>query len=331
MNSFKETAPVAAEGFGLAAVAGYVNVAVLGFFAFDPQPGHASALANAQVPVSHMTGAFSRLGIDLARGKWADLIPVSSIVIGFFLGALITGTVIGNLRLHHARRYGLILIGEGFVLLAAGALWSRGDWPALTLCALACGLQNAMTGFYRGMMLRTTHVTGLVTDIATELGVMIRGHHIRVWRMLLQASILAGYFLGGWAGAAAFLTMEKHRAGSAFTLNLPYLVKPGALAIQLDAAAFTLLIPALVCLVAGLSYVRWLNRKFGTYAALGDPLGPDYAMPTRPVDEKSREDGGLVQPVIDATARARVALRALSRRTTGASRDAKDADAAPKR
>ena len=292
MNSFKETAPVAAEGFGLAAVAGYVNVVVLGFFAFNPTPGHTSALASAQVPVSHMTGAFSRLGIDLARGQWSDLIPVSSIVAGFFLGALITGTVIGNLRLHHARRYGLILIGEGFVLLAVGALWSRGDWPALTLCALACGLQNAMTGFYRGMMLRTTHVSGLVTDIATELGVMIRGHNIRVWRMALQASILTGYFLGGWAGAAAFLTMEKHRAGSAFALKIPYLVKPGSFVFQLDAAAFTLLIPALVCLVSGLWYIRWLNRRFGSYRELGDPLADDYVMPTVPVDQAAQDAPG---------------------------------------
>lgn len=243
MNSFKETAPVAAEGFGLAAIAGYVNVVVLGFFAFRLDGAADKVLPNVQVPVSHMTGAFSRLGIDLAKGVWVDLIPVGSIVLGFFLGALIAGAVIDNLRLHHARRYGLILIAEGFVLLVAGGLWDTGRWQALALCAFACGLQNAMTGFYRGMMLRTTHVTGLVTDLATETGVLLRGHKVRPWRMALQSTVLAGYFLGGLCGAAVFLFLGRHG------------IRP----------AFTLLVPALVCLVAGLLYIRWLNRKFGAY------------------------------------------------------------------
>lgn len=316
MNSFKETAPVAAEGFGLAAIAGYVNVVVLGFFAFNTA-GHASALSNVKVPVSHMTGAFSRLGIDMALGNRADLIPVGSIVAGFFLGALITGATIGGLRLHHARRYGLILIAEGFVLLAAGALWNMGDWPALTLAALACGLQNAMTGFYRGMMLRTTHVTGLVTDIATEVGILLRGHRIRAWRMALQASILGGYFLGGWGGAAAFLLMEKLRAGSAFVLNIPYVFKSGSFVVRLDAPALTLLIPALACLVAGLSYIRWLNRRFGSYADLGDPLSENYVMPSAPVSAKGKGDDGLAHPVIAAGEHTRRMLGALRSLTKG--------------
>ncbi|MEQ9570222.1 MAG: hypothetical protein RLN75_08550, partial [Longimicrobiales bacterium] len=45
-------------GVGLAALAGYVNVIALGVFA---------------VPVSHMSGAVSRLGIDVATGNAADL------------------------------------------------------------------------------------------------------------------------------------------------------------------------------------------------------------------------------------------------------------------
>lgn len=242
MKSFKETSPVAAEGFGLAATAGYVNVVMLGFYTVKiASPG--SGLPAVQAPVSHMTGAFSRLGIDLAKGVSDDLLPVGSIVVGFFLGALVSGLAVGNLRLHHARRYGLILIGEGFALLAAGAFWDRGDWPALSLCAFACGMQNAMTGFYRGMMLRTTHVTGLVTDLATETGSLLRGHTVRPWRMALQCSILAGYFLGGAGGGAAFLLLERQG------------VRP----------AFTLLLPALACLTAGLLYIRWIDRRFGAY------------------------------------------------------------------
>jgi hypothetical protein len=61
--------------------------------------------------------------------------------------------------------------------------------------------------------------------------------------MALEGAILAGYFLGGVAGALMFLLLEQHGFG----------------------AQFTLLFPALACLVAGFLYIRWLNRKYGVY------------------------------------------------------------------
>lgn len=52
----------------LSLVAGYVNVVMLSFFA---------------VPVSHMSGAVSHLGILLSDIGFKDLLLVTSIVIGF--------------------------------------------------------------------------------------------------------------------------------------------------------------------------------------------------------------------------------------------------------
>jgi|GEM_PF-5134493 len=39
----------------------------------------------------------------------------------------------------------------------------------------ACGFQNALATHY-GLVLRTTHVTGLLTDLGTNLGMRLRGH-----------------------------------------------------------------------------------------------------------------------------------------------------------
>jgi uncharacterized membrane protein YoaK (UPF0700 family) len=40
----------------------------------------------------------------------------------------------------------------------------------------ACGLQNAMVSTYSGAIIRTTHITGTVTDLGAMIGQYLRGH-----------------------------------------------------------------------------------------------------------------------------------------------------------
>lgn len=59
---------------------------------------------------------------------------------------------------------------------------------------------------FRGAEIRTTHVTGLMTDIGTELGRLMYWHGSGTHRGRLRVlSLLAtGFFLGGLAGAFGF-------------------------------------------------------------------------------------------------------------------------------
>ena len=41
--------------------------------------------------------------------------------------------------------------------------------------AFACGLQNALTTSYSGAVVRTTHLSGIITDIGNVLGMACRG------------------------------------------------------------------------------------------------------------------------------------------------------------
>ena len=205
---------VFAGAISLAAVAGYTNVVVLGFF---------------QTPVSHMTGAVSRLSVDLSRGDRGDLQVVLSIVAGFLLGAVISGVVIGARKLRPGRRYGLALLVEGVVLGLATTLLASGNAAGVTLAAMACGIQNAMASSYYGLVIRTTHVTGIVTDLGVMLGHWLRHRRLRSWKLLLLLGILLGFFAGGVLGALA--------------------------AARLGARA--LFLASLACLFAGAVYLAW--------------------------------------------------------------------------
>ncbi|HET7275388.1 MAG TPA: YoaK family protein [Longimicrobiaceae bacterium] len=183
---------VFAGATSLAALAGFVNVVVLGFF---------------HLPVSHMTGAVSRLSVDIAARDLASLRIVFSMVACFLLGAAISGTIIGGRKLMPGRRYGVAMMVEGGLLGASTVLLRGNLTVGLSLAAMACGVQNAMASSYYGLVIRTTHLTGIITDIGVMMGHWLRHRRIRLWQLMLLTSILTGFFIGGIAGAVAFSTI----------------------------------------------------------------------------------------------------------------------------
>jgi uncharacterized membrane protein YoaK (UPF0700 family) len=201
----------------LAAIAGYVNVVMLGFFA---------------VPVSHMTGAVSRLSMDLAIVDLVDLMLIAGIVAGFMFGALLSGIWIGAATLRAGRRYGAVLMVQGIMLAVATWMALEGIALAVPVAAFVCGLQNAMASSYRGLVLRTTHVTGIVTDIGVLIGQRMRHKQIRIWKLLLLLTLLLSFFSGGLLGAVLYHQL-------------------GMLALSLAAG---------VCFVAGTGYA-WVQHR----------------------------------------------------------------------
>lgn len=174
---------------GLTATAGYVNSVVLGFF---------------HTPVSHMTGAVAHLGVDLAAGDSEDAWASLSIVLGFLVGALVAGVLVGALKLVPSRRYGAVMMVEGGLLAIATALLIQRTRWGLPTVAMACGLQNAMTSSYCGLMIRTTHVTGSVTDVGVMLGHWLRHGQIEWWKLRFLSLLIFGFATGGWIGTLAY-------------------------------------------------------------------------------------------------------------------------------
>lgn len=170
----------------LAGTAGFVNSAMLGFF---------------QSPVSHMTGAVSHLGIYLAEGKLRDAWASLSIILGFLIGAMGAGVLVGAWKLIPNRAYGIALMVEGALLGLATGLLNMQHRLALPAVAMACGLQNATASSYCGLLIRTTHVTGVVTDIGVMLGHWIRHRQVEWWKLRFLLAIFLSFGTGGWLGA----------------------------------------------------------------------------------------------------------------------------------
>jgi uncharacterized membrane protein YoaK (UPF0700 family) len=95
---------------------------------------------------------------------------------------------------------------EGKVLIIRKKLTrpSSIDPSGLDLASAVCGLQNALATTYSGAIIRTTHVTGIFTDLGIMLGSIFSGEALDKRKAKLFLFIIFGFILGGTAGALLF-------------------------------------------------------------------------------------------------------------------------------
>lgn len=213
-HSFKQQARLA---ISLSWIAGYTNVLTL--------------LACGQA-TSHVSGTASNLGRSIAESHFGETLYLASAILVFFAGAILSGVLT---ELGHIRRWDSIFVLPmtiEAVLLAIFAVLV--DWQALgnlpgtsgrvwlTLVpAAAMGLQNATITRISGGVVRTTHVTGVVTDLGIETAALFmrrldadgaRRHPGGVGtalRAALLASITGSFVVGAGLGTLAWLRIPE--------------------------------------------------------------------------------------------------------------------------
>lgn len=178
-----------AGAFVLAGIAGIVNVATL---------------LGAQQTVTHLTGNTTQLSAALARADGGATLHYLALIGAFVAGTVLSGLVIQDSTLRLGRRYSVALALESLLLCTAAILLGRKTGGGLYLAAAACGLQNAMVSTYSGAVVRTTHLSGMFTDLGIALGHALRGLPLDRLRLTLCSLVIGGYLAGGVAGALAF-------------------------------------------------------------------------------------------------------------------------------
>ncbi len=235
-HSFAQQARLAIT---LAWVAGYTNLVTI--------------LACGHV-TSHMSGVTSELGRDLAEGTWCT---AGSAL--FLLGVFVLGAFVSGVSTEVGRRRGwdsvyvvpmiieAALLGGFAVLLGTHAGEGAAGWMhylLLGLAASAMGVQNATITRISSGVVRTTHVTGVVTDLGLELAQVllsfrgdarhtgkaqgvggVGGWHVlslrpALKRLALLASILGSFALGAGLGTLAY----EHAASLAMLVPVLFLV-----------------------------------------------------------------------------------------------------------
>ena len=170
---------------------------------------------------TNVTGHFAYFIYDVSVAEfWKGLIYFLYIF-AFLIGSFTSGLLIENANYHRTQnKYLKPTLLECLALLSVVGLhaFSSNDIPAdVTACILlfAMGLQNAFVTKISNSVVRTTHLTGLFTDLGIELAQRIylnRNHYEQQHTHLrntirLRLFIIAFFFLGGFS--AGYFYIER--------------------------------------------------------------------------------------------------------------------------
>lgn len=226
---FSVAMPVRVGGALLAFCAGFVNAVAF------------HALASF---VSHQTGTLSKVALGWEDREKADPTYSLSLLLSFVVGSTVCGCFIGKNTIHFGlAMYDFGLISVTCLLLAATFISDKKF--ASCLAAAACGLQNGLATSWGGAVIRTTHVTGLFTDVGLLIGrilsILARKRcgknfdafdQVEVADDLSKLSVLlsigVAFFVGVFVGAHMHNALKRHAflipAGIEGTIGVAYFI-----------------------------------------------------------------------------------------------------------
>ena len=195
-------------GFSLAFIAGAMN---------------AGAFLAIKQYTTHVTGITSSIAIGFIQNDFKFALAGVGSVICFLIGAASSEILINwgrNRELHSV--YALPLMIEAVLLLVFGLLGQflsqyMGLFVSVTVMLLCftMGLQNAIITRVSNAVVRTTHVTGIMTDVGIEFGRMLFWNrkidkedkaYVRAsyGKIYLLGGLWVMFLLGGLIGAFGF-------------------------------------------------------------------------------------------------------------------------------
>ncbi|UCS91739.1 DUF1275 domain-containing protein [Echinicola marina] len=184
--------------------AGMVNViSVIIFFAFT----------------SNVTGHYAVLAEEIAKGNWYQAGVVASWILLFFFGGFIANIIIINFnKTHTYLAHSIPIILEIICLLIVGSYIQFYYKESLVeteilvgLMLFAMGIQNGLTASISNSAVKTTHLTGLTTDLGMLFSMFTKKEY-RAKKELrakakVQLAIMFSYLLGGVSAGLIYLNI----------------------------------------------------------------------------------------------------------------------------
>jgi uncharacterized membrane protein YoaK (UPF0700 family) len=160
--------------------------------------------------LTHMTSNTVSLSLEAVGQHPSRTVFFGVLLLAFAAGCVLSGLITGGRALRHGRYYGSILFLESLILVVAVLVLQL--WPnaGLWLVAGAAGLQNGMAATYRGATVRTSHMTGIITDLGTYLGRRLRGGKGETYHLVLHCLLLGGFVAGGVTGGFVYLYAHEY-------------------------------------------------------------------------------------------------------------------------
>lgn len=204
--------------------------------------------------VSHVTGFSTLFGAEMARANFSTAGQFLLVPLFFLGGSLISGLLIDS-RVMEGKEplytvvFSILTLSTAIILgLGASHVFGKfgmtedmdKDFFLLALLCFSCGLQNATVTSAYGAVVRTTHLTGLTTDLGVGLAKILNPRLDLVKRkMEMRASLMRMGIIGSFTLGSVicgFIFIKTNYWGFA----IPFLISVGLLIFSLALKSKTL-------------------------------------------------------------------------------------------
>ncbi|WP_339761275.1 YoaK family protein [uncultured Sulfitobacter sp.] len=162
---------------------------------------------------ANMTGNISAFADTLANGAVFVALSFAGLVVAFICGAGVAALAIQTGERRKIRSiYALAIAAEAVILMLLSAMLvlaplGMHETFLVVVLSFVMGLQNAVTTMISRARVRTTHVSGMATDIGIELAALVGDDASRQDarpKLSLHSLTLACFAMGGVCGAVLF-------------------------------------------------------------------------------------------------------------------------------
>jgi uncharacterized membrane protein YoaK (UPF0700 family) len=178
--------------------------------------------------VSHVTGFATLFGYEVQRNNLQGALVFLSVPLFFLIGAMISGLLVDlQLKLHHMPRYyvvfSVLFVLNLLVVISGNAGFfgpfgefseSFPNYILLILLSLICGIQNGTITSISSSVVRTTHLTGITTDLGIGIMRLINKKHFadrlksEQNATYMRIGLIVSFGLGSICGGLAFTSLK---------------------------------------------------------------------------------------------------------------------------
>ncbi len=178
--------------------------------------------------VTHVTGFATHIGVETSLGNIPAALGMLTVPFFFVAGSMLSGYLVDHRIAQHKSPMYLTGVSLMFCLLASAVylgsnnqfgvfgapMLLEADYSLLAILCLTSGIQNAMITSASGSVVRTTHITGVSTDLGIGIIRVLarpRGDHLRNREFLanmMRVGIIGSFILGSIIGGLIFVRLK---------------------------------------------------------------------------------------------------------------------------
>ncbi|NII53983.1 YoaK family protein [Luteibacter sp. SG786] len=155
--------------------------------------------------VTHLTGISTEGAIGLGSGDVALLLHAVGVIALFTVSCAFSAWLARGPRWIPSVSAGTLLLAVAALLAVASSVMASTPWLGVMICAAAMGLQNGTTSLVTGAVLRTSHLTGMFTDLGIALGQRLWHGPVDRRRVAVCFTVVASFICGATGGTLLYL------------------------------------------------------------------------------------------------------------------------------